>query len=134
MTRKEITQIYYLNKEVEKLQEDLRKMRSAGLQSPKLDGMPRAAGGVGDPTASRAVSEADLEKKIEHRLKRIQRLRKKIWDYTDEIYDPLLRMIIEYRCISLCSWDEVAANVGGGNTADSVRKRFNRHFREAEKK
>ena len=74
MTKKEIKQIYYLNKEIEMWQRELEKLREGGLQSPKLNGM--------------------------------------------------------YRCISLCSWNEIATHIGGGNTADSIRMTFNRHFEE----
>lgn len=128
MTRQEAYQIYYLDKEVRSLQERLAKMRSQGLKSPKLDGMPRARG-AGDPTGSKAAREADLEKKIERMLKRIQRKRRKVFDYIESIDDSMLRMIIAYRCIDLCTWDEVAEKIGGPVTADSVRMVFNRHFK-----
>ena len=132
MTREEALQIYYLSKEVEALQARLNEMRSRGLKSPKLDGMPRAPGGVGDPVATQAVREADLEKKIMKLLKRIQRKRREIFEYIENVDDSLLRMIIIFRCVDLCTWDEVASNIGGPVTPDSARMAFNRHFREAE--
>lgn len=135
MTRQEAYQIYYLNKEVETLQDRLDRMRSSGLKSPKLDGMPRASGSTGDPTGTKAVREADLEKRIERLLKRIQKKRRKIFEYIEGVDDSMLRMIIIFRCVDLCTWEEVASNIGGPVTADSARKSFNRHFeREGRKK
>ena len=128
MTRQEAYQIYYLSREVRNLQERLDRMRSTGMKSPKLDGMPRSPGGITKPTESKAVREADLEKRIERLLKRIQKQRRKIFDYIDSVDDSLMRMIIIFRCVDLCTWEEVAGKIGGPVTADSARKSFNRHF------
>ena len=134
MTRQEAYQIYYLNKEIKTLQDRLDRMRNSGLRSPKLDGMPRSSGGISKPVENQAVREADLEKRIERLLKRIQKQRRKIFMYIDNVEDPLLRMIIIFRCVDLCTWEEVAGNIGGPVTADSARKSFNRHFERENRK
>ena len=128
MTKKEINQIYYLSREAERLQDKLEKIRSQGLKSPKLDGMPRAAGGAGDPTGTKAVREADIQGQIEELLKRIQRKRREIFDYIAGLDDSLLRMIIIFRCVDLMTWQKVADSIGGPVTAESARKMFDRHF------
>jgi len=53
-----------------------------------------------------------------------------VYEYISELDDALVELIILYRCINLCTWDQVAAHIGGGNTADSVRMIFNRHFED----
>lgn len=127
MTKTKINQIYYLNREIEMWQRKLTELREGGLQSPKLDGMPRSAR-IADATGDKAASEADIETIIEGLLVKTQMVRKEIYDYINEQEDSLIRQIIMYRCVSLCSWNEVAIYVGGGNTAESVRKIFDRHF------
>ena len=49
--------------------------------------------------------------------------------YIAKIDDALTRRIFELRYIDGCSWAQVARRIGGGNTAESVRKRHNRYIR-----
>lgn len=49
--------------------------------------------------------------------------------YIAKIDDALTRRIFELRYIDGCSWVQVARHIGGGNTAESVRKRHNRYMR-----
>ena len=49
--------------------------------------------------------------------------------YIASIDDALTRRIFELRYVDRCSWDQVARKVGGGNTAEAVRKRHNRYIR-----
>lgn len=126
MTRKELSQIYYINKEIEMWERELENVTS--LQSPKLDGLPRGSE-TGDLTASKALQAAQISEIISGLLTKLQMKRKEIYDYIATIDDSLMRQIIMYRCISLCTWEEVAIYVGGGNSADSVRKLFVRFVR-----
>lgn len=126
MTRKELSQIYYINKEIEMWERELENVTS--LQSPKLDGLPRGSE-TGDSTASKALQAAQISETIDGLLARLQLKRKEIYDYIATVDDSLMRQIIMYRCISLCTWEEVAIYVGGGNSADSVRKLFVRFVR-----
>lgn len=126
MTRKELSQIYYINKEIEMWERELENVTS--LQSPKLDGLPRGSE-TGDSTASKALQAAQISETINGLLTKLQMKRKEIYDYIATVDDSLVRQIIMYRCVSLCTWEEVAIYVGGGNSADSVRKLFVRFVR-----
>ena len=126
MTRKELSEIYYINREIEMWKRELDDITS--LQSPRLDGLPRGRE-TSDATAARAERAAQISETIDGLLARLQLKRKEIYDYIATIDDSLMRQIIMYRCLSLCTWDEVARYVGGGNTADSVRKLFVRFVR-----
>ena len=130
MTKKEINQIYYYNKQIEKLTQDLIEIETGQLRSPRLDGMPRAVQGKTDPTGNAAASAADIKVLIEEYRHKIEMKRREVYRYISELDDALIELIILYRCINLCTWDQVAAQIGGGNTADSVRMAFNRHFEE----
>lgn len=50
-------------------------------------------------------------------------------NYIASIDDALTRRIFELRYINQYSWDQVARKIGGGNTAEAVRKRHNRYIR-----
>lgn len=131
MTREEVSQIYYLNQEIEELQRKLKELRGSGLQSPKIDGMPKAPGRKSSPTEKKGVAEADLELQIESLLHEVKRKQREIFEYIRSLDDSLIRMIITFRCVNLCTWEQVADKIGGPTTADSARMAFKRHF-EAE--
>ena len=144
MTRKEVLQIYHYNKEIEKIERDIdelqerrRQLEDSVLRSPKLDGMPRSAKGTSRPTEAAGMAAAEMKRLIDEQIHTIERYkykielkRKEIYEYITSLEDPQLEQIIMYRCINLCTWEQVAAFVGGQNTEDSVRMRFNRHFPE----
>ena len=127
MTRAELNQIYYINKEIEMWERDLNEEIS--LQSPEVTGMPRG-GEIGDGTAEAAVKRLQIRETIDGLLSQLQLKRKEIYEYIAAVDDSMMRQIIMYRCLSLCTWDEVAKYVGGGNSADSVRMAFNRFVGE----
>lgn len=131
MTREEVSQIYYLNQEIKKLQRNLSELRGSGLQSPKIDGMPKAPGRTGSPTERQGVAEADIEMQIERLLAAVKQKQREIFEYIGSVEDSMIRMIIIFRCVDLCTWAEVAENIGGPMTAEAARKAFSRHF-EAE--
>jgi hypothetical protein len=51
--------------------------------------------------------------------------------YISTIKDTLTRQIFFERCIKGKSWAAVAVAVGGGNTADGVRKIFDRQVEKS---
>ena len=127
MTRKELNQIYYINREIEMWQRELESITDLG--SPNLDGMPKSPG-AGDPTGSRATRAAEISRIIEGLLAELQVKRKEIYEFIATLDDPVMRQIVMYRCLSLCTWEEVAMYIGGKNTANSVRMAFNRFTSE----
>lgn len=141
MDKKDLNQIYHYKQEIRMWEDDiqsweekLKKLNEAGLQSPKLDGMPRAPGTT-DPTGSKAINIADIRVIIEDIQAIIEELEyktliktKEIYEYMRDLNDSMMRQIIKYRCIELMTWNEVAVKIGGGNTADSVRMAYNRHI------
>lgn len=126
MTEKELKQIYYLNRELkmwqQKKEEYLCKSLITGQQ---LSGMPKAAG-CGDKTGDYATDIAEIDRVIEGRLVEIQRQRKAIIEFIEQIDDSLMRQIVFYRNVSCMSWQQVANHIGGNNKANSMRMAYNR--------
>lgn len=122
MTKEDLRQIYYLNREIKMWQEELARIQCRSIaQSPQITGMPRGAG-QGDPVASMAADIADIEVIIRGKLAEIQIQRKRILEYIDTVEDSLIRQILFYRHVSCMSWTQVAMEIGGDNTPDGVRK------------
>ena len=72
-----------------------------------------------------------------NRLKRVKRKLTSLMDLVEEaneyingIDDSLIRQILSLRYVNGLTWEQVAAHIGGGNTADSVRMMHNRYLQE----
>lgn len=132
MTREELSQIYYINKEIVMWEKELEHIREASLmKSKEITDMPFAnTNETGDPVAELAMKMLDIEMIIVGKKKELEYKRMEILKFINDVDDSLLRMIIKYRCVDCLSWNNVAVRVGGGNTEDSCRMQFNRMFKK----
>ena len=129
MTKAELEQIYYLNRELKMWETELERVRCKSLVGSPLPSNSRVSG-VSDKVADRAERIIELENRIIAKRDEIQRLRDEAVEYIYSIPDSLTRQIIYYRCVSLMSWRRVAYEVGGYNTAESVRQIYSRFMRD----
>lgn len=121
MTLKELSQLYYLNREIEMDKKRLLELEAQAVScSPNLTGMPRSPG-VSDKVGRYAADIVDLKGIIEAKLQQCIYERNRLERYIAEIDDSLLRQIFTYRFINGLPWEQVAACVGGGNNAGNVR-------------
>ena len=129
LTKDELKQIYYINKEIQMWQKELEKIRSRGLvKSPTISDMPK--GGQKFDISDYVSAIADYEAVIRGLLAKVQIQRKKIIEYIEGVDDSLMKQIIFYRCVSCMTWQEVADAVGGNNTENSVKKAYSRFLAE----
>ncbi|HCL4447570.1 TPA: RNA polymerase subunit sigma-24 [Clostridium botulinum] len=63
-----------------------------------------------------------LRKKLSRRISELMDLVEETNGFIEGIEDSLTRQIISLRYINGLTWEDVAANVGGGTTTESVRK------------
>ena len=129
MTKAELEQIYYLNRELKMWETELERVRCKSLVGSPLPGNSHGSG-VSDKVADRAERIIELENRIIAKRDEIQRLRDEAVAYIESIQDSLTRQIVYYRCVSLMSWRRVAYEVGGYNTAESVRQIYSRFMRD----
>ena len=128
MTRDELEQIYYLNRELRVLERELERICGQSLiQSP----LPNSShgSGVSDKVGRLAQERVDLEQIIRDKKSEIQHQRDKALEYIYNIPDSLTRQVVYYRCVSLMSWKRVAYEVGGKNTEENVRQIYSRFMR-----
>ena len=128
MTRERLSQIYYLEKEQKMWEEKLRELEAASLiKGQEITGMPFAnTGETSDKVMSLVVRKQTIATIIEEIQERIDEQKEEIYEYINTIEDSLLRQIVVYRCVSCMNWVQVANRIGGGNTAESVRKMYER--------
>ena len=121
MTLKELSQLYYLNREIEMDKKRLFELEAQAVScTPDLTGMPHASG-VSDKVGRYAAEIADLRGIIEAKHQQCLYERSRLERYISSIEDSLLRQAFTYRFVNGLPWEQVAACVGGSNTAGSVR-------------
>jgi hypothetical protein len=130
MTLKELSQLYYLNREIEMDQQRLEELRAraASPAAPKLDGMPHNPSV--DNRLERYIAEiVDMEVIISAKQTQCIRERNRLLRYIADVPDSLTRQILTLRCVNGLNWLQVAAHIGGGNTEVGVKQRFYRYVR-----
>lgn len=126
MTKLELKQIKYLNSELRILRVHLQELEAqVGISSVPQDGQPKG-NKIGKPVEAQAIPLADTIALIREHEKKIQALRDEAWEYIAGLDNPLLRQIIILKWIDGMTWDEVAAEIGGGIAPESCRKIFQR--------
>lgn len=125
MTKKELSQLYWLNREIEKEKERLAELEAAATNtSAKISGLPHVSG-ISDKTAI-AAQIADCKAIIEAKINLSVVEYNKLNRYIASVDDSYIRQILRMRYIFGLSWTQVAHQIGGGNTADGVRMAHNR--------
>lgn len=128
MTIKELSQLYWLNREIERDKARLEELytKAIGCNQP-ITGMPHVPG-ITDKVGRYAGEIADLRGIIEANIQRCFYELNRLNRYIDNVDDPQMRMILSLRFVNGLPWQQVAASIGGSNTADSVRKACRRYL------
>lgn len=111
MTEKNLSELKYLLKEIA-----MYKSRLCDLEAYKKKATDR-----------QKVEIDVLKAKITAKMTECLALYDKINEFISSIKDSLLRMIISLRFINSLSWEQIAAHIGGQNTADGIRKIYSRY-------
>ena len=132
MTLKELSQLYYLNREIERDQERLEQLRArvSAPGSPNYDGMPKSPSF--ENRLERYIAEmVDLEAIIQAKITQCLHERNRLERYIAEIPDSLTRQIFQLRFINGLTWVQIAFSVGGGNTESSVKMICYRYIKKS---
>ncbi len=132
MTLKELSQIYYLNREIEQDQERLEALRAraSATGSPNYDGMPKSPSF--ENRLERYIAEiVDLEAIIQAKITQCLHECNRLERYIAEIPDSLTRQIFQLRFINGLTWVQIALSAGGGNTEASVKMICYRYIKKS---
>lgn len=121
MTNKELSKLFYLNRDIGRLKERIEELESAAEgTTTRITGMP-GGGVISDKVADGAIKLTALRLKLEAaRLDALDELYR-LTDYIEGIDDPLMRQIMQYRHVNGLGWEQVAEHIGGGMTGESCR-------------
>ena len=129
MTNKELSQLYYLNKEIKQLESKLMELETTAYKAtPNLTGMP-GSGKCSDKVGRYAAEIADLKALINLNIEKCWHEKRRLERYRQSIDDSLIRQIFFLRYIELKKWEDVAASLGGNNTENSVKQIHSRYLR-----
>jgi hypothetical protein len=134
MTKEQLRQLRYLKSEIKLLKGQIADVEFAVVTDSVKGSDPRhpynertfTITGV-DYESYRSKTKR-LRRKLQRRVDELIDLVMEINEYIESIDDSLLRQIISLRHINGLTWGQVAASIGGGNTAESVRKIHDRYL------
>ena len=129
MIKKELSQLYYLNREIEQLQARLTELESLATScTANITGMPRA-NGISDKIGKYAAEIADLKSLLDLNLKKCFYELNRLNRYIQSVDDSEMRMILSLRYVNGLCWEQVAASISVYASGDSVRKAHDRFLR-----
>lgn len=132
MTLKELSQLYWLKREIEENKRRLEELE-AMASSPKaqnLDGMPHVPS-HGDALARCVAEIVELKAIIAAKQRHCIFERRRLERYIAGIPDSLTRQIFTLRFVNGFSWVKIAFSLGGGNTESSVKMICYRYIKKS---
>lgn len=130
MTKRELSQLYWLNREIEEDKKRLAELETAAEGgAAEITGMPHVSGN-GRSLENYAVLIAEQRDLIDTKIRQTVILYNRLNRYIATVQDSLMRQILTLRYVNGMSWVQVAMSIGGGNTADSVRMAHDRFLKK----
>ena len=130
MTKKELSQLYYLNREIEEIQRRITELEelATGCTS-RITGMP-ILHGVNDKIGKYVAEMADLQCLLDLNLKKCFSELNRLNRFINSIEDSQMRMILSLRYINGLPWEQVAASISYALSGESVRKAHDRFLKK----
>ncbi len=131
MTKKELSQLYYLNREIVQLQGRISELECLATScTTKITGMPTTPA-LADKLACYVAEIADLKSLLDLSLKKCFYELNRLNRYIQGIDDSEIRMIFSLRYVNGLSWQQIAFSIGGGNSEDGVKKKAYRFLKKS---
>lgn len=130
MTMKELSQLHWLNVEIDRDKQRLAELeaRAASPGGPNMSGMP-GGGGAGSNVEIAALEIVELKASIEAKIIRCATERARLIGYIDAVPDSRMREIMYLRFVDGLPWARVGASMG--YTGDGARKACKRYIDES---
>lgn len=122
MTKKELSQLYWLNREIEADKRKLEELRLAAVSATaKITGLPHVTG-VRDKVGEIAVLIEEQSRLIELKKKQTVIEYNRLMRYINSVDDSLMRQILTLRYVNGLSWQQVAFAIGESDEQYPRRK------------
>ena len=131
MTTQELSQIYWLNKEIIMWQQELEWLESQSkAKGAELTDMPQPGSRARSKVEKQALHSEMIREEIQVLKEKAEQELSNLRQYINGIDDSLVRQIIEYKYAQHLTWEETAARIGGVNSGESLRKTLQRFLRK----
>lgn len=112
MTKQELSQLYWLNKEIKEEKRRLDELEAAATGcTAKITGLPHV-GGKCDKTSDFAILIAEQRDLIDLMIKRSIVEYDRLNRYIASVEDAQIRMVLSLRYINGLSWQQIAFSIG----------------------
>jgi prefoldin subunit 5 len=112
MTKQELSQLYYLNREIEELKHRIAELEWAATSTNStITGMPHVSGAT-DKIGKYAAEIADLKELLELNLKKCFYELNRLNRYIESVEDAQMRLILSLRYVNGLSWQQIAFSIG----------------------
>lgn len=129
MTKKELSQLYYLKKEIKEQQKRLSELEALATScTAKITGLPNG-NGVSDKIANYATEIADLKSLLDLNLKKCFYELNRLDRFISSVKDSEMRIILTLRYSQGLSWQQIAQNMGVLGDGSTERKKHNRFLK-----
>lgn len=129
MTKKELSQLYYLRKEIKEQQRRLSELEALATScTAKITGLPNG-NGVSDKIANYATEIADLKSLLDLNLKKCFYELNRLDRFISNVKDSEMRIILTLRYSQGLSWQQIAQNMGVLGDGSTERKKHNRFLK-----
>ncbi len=112
MTKKELSQLYWLNREIEEQQRRLEELESIATScTANITGLP-SGNGVSDKIASCVAEIIDLKGLIDLNIKKCFYELNRLNRYIESVDDSEMRLILSLRYVNGLTWLQIAFSIG----------------------
>lgn len=112
MTKKELSQLYWLNREIEEQQRRLQELESLATScTSPITGMPKSKGII-DKLSEYVAEIADLKWLIDLNLQKCFFELNRLNRFINTVEDSEMRLILSLRYINGLSWQQIAYSIG----------------------
>lgn len=118
MTKKELSQLYYLNREIEQHKYTLRQLKTGATCCI--------------PPLMSATNFTESVQITENRLLTCMEEYNRLHRFIDSVNDSLIRQILICRYVCVMDWENTVASVGGGSSSASLRMMLGRFLNSAQ--
>ena len=130
LTKKELSQLYWLNREIEEEKRKLSELEAAAAGcTAKITGLPHVSGvhdKIGDLGILIAEQRDLIDLKVRQSVIEYNRLNR----YIASVDDTQMRMILSLRYVNGLSWQEIAANMGQDGDGSTQRKKHDKFLHQ----
>lgn len=132
MIKEELNELYWLNKEIEDLNNRLKELDNISISSSKISNQIKSNNGNNSIVERLALKKIELQNKIYENMILILTEKQKIEKFIETIPDSQIRTIIRLRNIDLMSWK----NIGKFMDLDrkTVSSKYNKFIEDINKK